>query len=83
LPAAAPFHCESQRPGRVVKALTTTSMVDKNSARRTALELTETPVGFKYVATEMLNGGVLLGFEESGGIGFPGIFPNATEFLLA
>ncbi len=66
--------------GRVVKALTTTSMVDKMCATH-GLELTETPVGFKYIATEMLKGGVLLGFEESGGIGFPGHIPERDGIL--
>jgi phosphomannomutase len=61
--------------GRVVKALTTTSMVDKMCAAH-GLELTETGVGFKYIATEMIKGGVLLGAEESGGIGFPGHIPE-------
>ena len=61
--------------GRVVKALTTTSMVDKMCAKY-GLELTETGVGFKYIAAEMLKGGVLLGAEESGGIGFPGHIPE-------
>jgi len=66
--------------GRVVKALTTTSMVDKICATH-SLELVETPVGFKYVASEMLKGGVLLGFEESGGIGFPGHIPERDGIL--
>src|SRR5439155_1011880 len=66
--------------GRVVKALTTTSMVDKMCATH-GLELTETPVGFKYVAAEMLKGGVLLGFEESGGIGFPRHIPERDGIL--
>ena len=61
--------------GRVVKALTTTSMVDKICAAR-GLPLVETGVGFKYVCTEMLKGDVLLGAEESGGIGFPGHIPE-------
>ncbi len=61
--------------GRVVKALTTTSMVDKMCAAY-GLEMTETGVGFKYIAAEMLKGGVLLGAEESGGIGFPGHIPE-------
>ncbi|MFM7362492.1 MAG: phosphoglucomutase/phosphomannomutase family protein, partial [Cyanobium sp.] len=30
----------------------------------------EKPVGFKYIAAEMLAGGVLVGGEESGGVGF-------------
>jgi len=61
--------------GRVVKALTTTSMVDKMCAAY-GLELVETGVGFKYIAAEMIKGGVLLGAEESGGIGFPGHIPE-------
>jgi phosphomannomutase len=61
--------------GRVVKALTTTSMVDKMCAVY-GLPLVETGVGFKYICAEMLKGGVLLGAEESGGIGFPGHIPE-------
>ena len=61
--------------GRVVKALTTTSMVDAMCATY-GLELTETGVGFKYIAAEMIKGGVLLGAEESGGIGFPNHIPE-------
>ena len=60
---------------RVVKALTTTSMVDKMCAAY-GLPLVETGVGFKYICAEMLKGGVLLGAEESGGIGFPGHIPE-------
>ena len=60
---------------RVVKALTTTSMVDKMCAAY-GLALVETGVGFKYICAEMLKGGVLLGAEESGGIGFPGHIPE-------
>lgn len=66
--------------GRVVKALTTTSMVDKFCAAR-GLELVETGVGFKYIASEIIKGGVLLGFEESGGIGFPGHVPERDGIL--
>jgi phosphomannomutase len=63
------------QPLRVVKALTTTSMVDKMCAAYN-LPLVETGVGFKYICAEMLKGGVLLGVEESGGIGFPGHIPE-------
>ncbi len=66
--------------GRVVKALTTTSMVDKMCAAL-GLELVETGVGFKYIASEIIKGGVLLGFEESGGIGFPGHVPERDGIL--
>jgi phosphomannomutase len=60
---------------RVVKALTTTSMVDKMCAAYN-LPLVETSVGFKYVCAEMLKGDVLLGVEESGGIGFANHIPE-------
>jgi phosphomannomutase len=78
------FHRKSR--GRVVKALTTTSMVDKICVAYN-LPLVETGVGFKYVCAEMLKGDVLLGAEESGGIGFPGHIPErdgiaAGLFLL-
>jgi phosphomannomutase len=66
--------------GRVVKALTTTSMVDQMCAAF-GLELVETGVGFKYVCAEMLKGGVLLGVEESGGIGFQGHIPERDGIL--
>jgi phosphomannomutase len=61
--------------GRVVKALTTTSLIDKMCAAY-GLPLVEVPVGFKHICAEMLKGGVLLGAEESGGIGFAGHIPE-------
>jgi phosphomannomutase len=66
--------------GRVVKALTTTSMVNRICEAH-GLELLETGVGFKYICTEMQKGDVLLGFEESGGIGFPGHIPERDGLL--
>jgi len=66
--------------GRMIKALTTTSMVDKMCAAH-GLEMVETGVGFKYICAEMLKGGVLLGAEESGGIGFPGHIPERDGIL--
>ena len=66
--------------GRVVKALTTTSMVNRICERH-GLELVETGVGFKYICAEMIKGGVLLGFEESGGIGYPGHVPERDGIL--
>ncbi len=71
------YHLVNNRQGRgrVVKALTTTSMLDK-MCDAYGLELLETGVGFKYICTEMLKGDVLLGAEESGGIGFQGHIPE-------
>jgi phosphomannomutase len=69
------LHRNRHQTGRVVKALTTTSMLDKMCVAY-GLPLVETGVGFKYICAEMLKGGVLLGAEESGGIGFPGHIPE-------
>jgi phosphomannomutase len=64
-----------QGRGRVVKALTTTSMMDKMCGAY-GLDLVETGVGFKYIVAEILKGDVLLGGEESGGIAFPNHIPE-------
>jgi phosphomannomutase len=61
--------------GRVIKALTTTALIDKMCAAR-GLVLEEVPVGFKHICAEMVKGGVMLGGEESGGIGFAGHIPE-------
>jgi len=74
------FIANRKAQGRVVKAITTTSMVDKMCAAY-GLQLVETGVGFKYIAAEMMKGDVLLGFEESGGIGFPGHIPERDGIL--
>jgi phosphomannomutase len=66
--------------GRMIKALTTTSMVDRMCSAY-GLECVETGVGFKYIAAEMLKGNVILGAEESGGIGFPGHIPERDGIL--
>jgi phosphomannomutase len=61
--------------GRVVRSLTVTSMIDA-MCKAYDLPVVETAVGFKHIAAEMLKGDVLLGFEESGGIGFPDHIPE-------
>ena len=68
--------------GRVVRTVNTTSMVDR-LARQYGLELVETPVGFKHVGEQMLAGDVLIGGEESGGIGIAGHLPERDGVLAA
>ena len=58
------------RTGRVVSTVTASAMLDR-MCRRLGLELVSTPVGFKWIYAEMAKGGVLVGGEESGGIGIP------------
>lgn len=55
-------------PGEVVKTFSTTKLVDKIAAKF-GRKVWETPIGFKYVCDRMLEGDVLIGGEESGGIG--------------
>ncbi len=61
--------------GRVVKAITTSSMVDLICAAHD-LPLTETGVGFKYICAEMVKGDVMAGVEESGGVALRGHIPE-------
>jgi phosphomannomutase len=61
-----------KKKGSVVVSQSVTSMIDKMCAKY-GLELVRTPVGFKYITEYMLKGGVLIGGEESGGIGIPSI----------
>ncbi|MCS7069539.1 MAG: phosphoglucomutase/phosphomannomutase family protein [Meiothermus sp.] len=68
--------------GRVVKTFSTSVVVDK-LARKLGLELVVTPIGFKYITDEMLKGGVLIGGEESGGIGVAGHIPERDGLLNA
>jgi len=74
------LHRNRGMTGRVIKALTTTSMVD-GMCEAYNLPLVETGVGFKYICAEMIKGNVLLGAEESGGIGFPGHIPERDGIL--
>ncbi len=55
-------------PGDVAKTFTATKMIDKIAAKY-GRKVYETPVGFKYIGELMLERDILLGGEESGGIG--------------
>jgi phosphomannomutase len=54
--------------GDVAKTFSTTKMIDKIAAKF-GRQVREVPIGFKYICDCMLEGDVLLGGEESGGIG--------------
>ena len=47
------------------------------------IPVTETAIGFKYIADRMLATDVMLGGEESGGIGFTGHIPERDGMLSA
>jgi alpha-D-glucose phosphate-specific phosphoglucomutase len=67
--------------GTVVKTVSTTMMVDRLAAKY-ELPLIETPVGFSHIADHMLQADVLIGGEESGGIGIKGHIPEGDGVLM-
>jgi phosphomannomutase len=70
-----------QWPGAVTRAFNTTGMLDR-IARRYHRELIEHGIGFKYVCDIVRSGReVLIGGEESGGIGIPRHLPERDGIL--
>jgi phosphomannomutase len=67
-------------PGDVVRAFNTTRMLDRISAKH-GRKLHETPIGFKYVADLMMEHDILIGGEESGGIGYSRFLPERDGVL--
>jgi phosphomannomutase len=66
--------------GDVVKTFNLTNLIDKLCARYDqALEVT--PIGFKYIAKKMMAKDILLGGEESGGMGIKGFIPERDGVL--
>ena len=68
--------------GRVVSTATASAMLDR-MCRKLGLELVSTPVGFKWIYGEMEKGGVMIGGEESGGIGLPDHVKERDGLLMA
>jgi len=67
--------------GGVAQTLTVSDLV-KRVAAKYGLKLYETPVGFKYIANLMLSEDILIGGEESGGIGIKHYIPERDGVLL-
>lgn len=61
--------------GEVVRTVSTTQMIDR-LCRHYKLRLHEVPIGFKHIAALMLERDILIGGEESGGIGVRGHLPE-------
>jgi phosphomannomutase len=57
------------------------SVLTKRIAQAMGLKVYETPIGFKYIADLMLKDDILLGAEESGGIGVKGHIPERDGVL--
>ncbi len=67
--------------GAVVKTFSVTTMVDKLCAKY-GLKMFETPIGFKYVCRLMTEHDVLIGGEESGGLGTKIHLPERDGIFL-
>lgn len=68
--------------GRVVSTVTASALLER-LCRKLGLEYVSTPVGFKWIYGEMERGGVMVGGEESGGIGLPGHVKERDGLLMA
>jgi len=68
--------------GDVAKTFSSTKMLDK-IAEKFGRKVFETPVGFKYICELMLERDILLGGEESGGIGTKLYLPERDATVMA
>jgi phosphomannomutase len=71
---------EKKMEGGIVKTFSTTRLIEK-VALALGAEFHETAIGFKYVADLMLSRRILIGGEESGGIGFGHFMPERDGVL--
>jgi phosphomannomutase len=69
-----------QTNGIVVKSTNSTVLVER-ICRAHRLQWVEVPVGFKHICQQMREHDVLIGGEESGGIGFHGHIPERDGML--
>ncbi|HTU40805.1 MAG TPA: phosphoglucomutase/phosphomannomutase family protein [Candidatus Aquilonibacter sp.] len=67
-------------PGDIVRAFNTTRMLDR-IATKYGRKLYETQIGFKYTADLMMEHEILIGGEESGGIGYSRFLPERDGIL--
>ena len=69
-----------QWPGEIVRAFNTTRMLDRIAARH-GRKLNECPIGFKHIADLMMEREIMIGGEESGGIGYSRYLPERDGIL--
>jgi phosphomannomutase len=69
-----------QWPGEVARAFNTTRMLDR-IAGRYGRKLNETAIGFKHIADLMMEREIVIGGEESGGIGYSRYLPERDGIL--
>ncbi len=69
-----------QWPGEIVRAFNTTRMIDRIAAKY-GRKMHECGIGFKYICDLMLERDILIGGEESGGIGIRRHLPERDGIL--
>ena len=69
-------------PGDIAKTFSVTKLIDK-LATKLNRKLHEVPIGFKYICELMLEQNILIGGEESGGIGFSLYLPERDATVSA
>jgi phosphomannomutase len=69
-------------PGDIAKTFSVTKLIDKIAARY-GRKLHEVPIGFKYICELMLEQNILIGGEESGGIGTSLYLPERDATVSA
>jgi alpha-D-glucose phosphate-specific phosphoglucomutase len=71
-----------QLPGDIAKTFSVTKLIDKLAAKY-GRKLHEVPIGFKYICELMLEQNILIGGEESGGIGTSLYLPERDATVSA
>ena len=71
-----------QLPGAIVKTVSGSDLM-RLVAEAQGRQVLELAVGFKYIASEMLSGEVMIGGEESGGVGFGMHLPERDALFAA
>jgi alpha-D-glucose phosphate-specific phosphoglucomutase len=69
-------------PGDIAKTFSVTKLIDKLAAKFSR-KLHEVPIGFKYICELMLEQNILIGGEESGGIGTSLYLPERDATVCA
>lgn len=72
---------ERGETGSIVKTFSTTRMLDR-MGERYGLPVETTKIGFKYIASKIVEGDVIVGGEESGGMAVKGHIPERDGIYI-
>lgn len=75
------LHQERGLTGTIIKTFSTTHMLDK-LGQKYGLPVETTKIGFKYIGSKMVEGDVLIGGEESGGMAVKGHLPERDGIYI-